>query len=127
MNYLASEQPDPNSLTKQITCTVKQGSSCSGSSCTLTVYIPLLGQSFVTQPFLPADPATQYQVGASINCYVNQFYENYDPPIVSVNQVSTNFAYVVSVIGGVILAASFLLLLTTCGLSYYSCAMLIRP
>lgn len=123
----ASEKPDPDSLTKQVSCTVKSTATCASNSCTLTVYVPLLGSSAVTQPFLPADPAAKYAQGAIVTCYVNQFYENYDTQLVSMNQVQTNFSYVMSVIGGVMLGAFFLLLLVTIGLSYYSCSMLIRP
>ncbi|KAG2374374.1 hypothetical protein C9374_010944 [Naegleria lovaniensis] len=123
-----SEKPDPDSLTKLVTCNVKEIAprTCT-TSCTLTVYVPVLGKSVVTEPFSSSDKAFSYTSGQSIDCYVNLYYENYENQKVSVNEVQTNFSYVTSVVGGVMIGFSFLLLVITCGLSYYSCAMLIRP
>ena len=93
----------------------------------MTVYVPLLGKSLTTEYFSSSDQAFSYTSGKTIDCYVNTFYENYESPKVSVNSVQTAYAFILSLIGGIFIGVSLLGLIITIGMSYYSCAMLIRP
>jgi len=125
---IASEKPDSDSLTKAVTCNVKEtvGTTDCKDQCTLTVYVPILGKSIVTEKFSYSDAAAKYTSGQSITCYVNLFYDNFDTQKVSVNAVTTNFATVMTAIGGGMIAFFFITFFASCGVGYFTCSNLLR-
>ncbi|KAL9646477.1 hypothetical protein ABK040_006472 [Willaertia magna] len=123
----ASEKPDENTLTKQVDCNIRQIATrnCT-NSCSLVVYIPMLGREFETEKFSQSLSVYNSKAGDTVPCYINTFYDNIDGNKVAIEKRVSNYEYNMTVAGSSLIATSVFLLAVSFTVGYFSFYKLLR-